>query len=71
MAIALKTGFSDGITIRDGYVVRFRATSPADGSDVSGVTITNISLFADTGGELDLAAIQPLFFMAGVPDTTG
>lgn len=68
MAVALKTGFPDGITVHDGYVVKFRATSPADGSDVSGVTVSNVSLFVTTEAETAATLGAQLMY---VPSPTG
>lgn len=39
----------EGLQIGDGYIIRFRAIDPTDGSDVSGVVVSNVNI---TGDEL-------------------
>ena len=57
MSLPIKTGFPDGHTLSPGYIVKFRATDPTTGADVSGVKVSLASVFSDTGGTL---ALQPV-----------
>ena len=56
MALPIKTGFPDGITVSEKYIIRFRATDPSTGADVTGVKISNASLFSDSGQSVPLVA---------------
>lgn len=65
MSLPVKTGFPDGITVKDSYVVRFTATHPTTGALVAGVKVSNVSIFGDdsSGNVSDFTG--PLMYVAG------
>lgn len=44
MAVPISVSMPPEITVGDGYVLRWRAVSPTDGSDVSGVVISKVTV---------------------------
>lgn len=66
MSLPLKTGFPDGITCSAGYTIRFRATDPTTGADVAGVTVSNVSVFSETGELVTLAELPPVLLLPAV-----
>ena len=59
MAVPIAVPMAGDLDLPDGYQVVFAAVDPATGNAVSGVTVTNVSLFgtilgAGGGGQLEL-----------------
>lgn len=69
MALPIKTGFPDGITVSEKYIIRFRATDPVTGADVGGVKITNASIFSDGGSPVTLIPIPGVLLLPEEPNT--
>ncbi len=67
MSLPVKTGFPDGITVKDGYVVRFTATDPTTGALVAGVKVSNVSIFGDDPGGTTTEQLGPFMLVPG-PD---
>lgn len=67
MAKKITASFPPGIDLGASYIVRLTAISPTTGALVAGVTISNISILADTVTPLDqtpgdvLPDVSPLF----------
>jgi hypothetical protein len=53
--------------LTSGCTVQFVAIDPTTGNAVSGVTITNVSIYADTTGSAELVATGPFMLVPG-PD---
>lgn len=70
MALPIKTGFPDGVTISSKYIVRFRATDPTTGADVAGVKVSVASIFADSEGNVTLEPAGPFMFVPGPAGAT-
>ena len=68
MSLPLKTGFPLGITIKNGYSIRFRAIDPVSGADVAGVNIVNPSVFSDTGEPVTLLPTPVLKYVYQAED---
>lgn len=45
MSLPLKTGLPAGIEVSGDYIMRWRATDPTTGNDVSGVVVSNVSVY--------------------------
>lgn len=64
MPVPLKAGLPPDLVLSAGYVVRLTALDPATGSTVSGVRLTDISVFVtdvgDTSTRGDTDAPMPL-----------
>lgn len=45
MAQKLKTGLPVGLEVAGKYTMRWRAVDPTSGADVSGVVVSNVSVF--------------------------
>ena len=73
MSISLKTGFPDGISPSGAYVIRFTALSPVDGSVVSGVKVSNASVFTDSGEAVTglLPPLPPVVLLPTQPTFSG
>ena len=50
MAAKLTAPMAGDLILGDGYTIRFAAVDPTTGSDVSGVTVTNVNIDGDTQG---------------------
>lgn len=68
MSLPLKTGFPDGLTLSPGYIIRFRATDPTTGADVTGVKVSNVSIFGDTDDPSAFDDAGPFMWVPG-PET--
>ena len=68
MSLPLKTGFPPGITLKAGYIVRFRATNPTTGADVGGVKVSGASVFVDGEGTLPLTPTNVLKYVYQAED---
>ncbi len=45
MSLPLKTGLPAGLEVSGDYIIRWRATDPTSGADVSGVVVSNVSVY--------------------------
>lgn len=45
MSLPLKTGLPVGLEVSGDYIMRWRATDPTTGADVSGVVVSNVSVY--------------------------
>lgn len=45
MAVPIKTGLPAGFEVSGDYILRWRATDPTTGADVSGVVVSNVSVY--------------------------
>ena len=55
------------MNLEGGYVVRINALDPTDGSQVTGVTVTNFTIYADNigGGAAADLAVGPFMLVPG------
>jgi hypothetical protein len=61
MPLPVKTGFPEELPISDGYQIIFAAVDPTTGADVSGVTITDASIYASATGDTNqLTVANPI-----------
>lgn len=60
MAQKLTAGMPEGIVVGDGFIIRFRAVSPTDGSDVAGVVVSNVNIDGDAEGSGNVQSIGQL-----------
>lgn len=51
--------------LTSGCTVEFVALDPTTGNAVSGVTVANVSIYADTSGDARLEAIGPFMLVPG------
>lgn len=65
MSLPVKTGFPPEITLTPGYTVRFTATDPTTGALVSGVKVSQVSLFGDTAGLTLEELLGPFMLVPG------
>lgn len=66
MPVPVSVSMPPEITAADGYVLRWRAVSPADGSDVANVTITAVTVqAADTPGAVAGEQLGPFMLVPG------
>lgn len=67
MAQALTASMPQLLDLPDGYIVRWAAISPADGSAVAGVVVKNVSIFGTYlgGGGGGTTALGPLMLVPG------
>ena len=56
MSLPVKTGFPDGVTLTDGYIVRFTAVDASSGAVVTDVEISEASLLVTTSDTTGLAS---------------
>jgi hypothetical protein len=52
MAVPTNAPMAQNCDLPDGYIVRFAAVSPTDGSAVTGVVVSNVSIFGTNLGSL-------------------
>lgn len=69
MPLPLKTGFPHVITIGAGYQIVFQALDPTTGNAVTGVTVSNVSVFGDDGRDITSELLGPFMFVPGQPQT--
>lgn len=60
MSLPIDAGMPPDLDLPDGYVLTWAAIDPTTGADVSGVAVSNVSIFGTllptgTGGTLDQA----------------
>ena len=66
MSEKLTAALARDLVLGDGYIVRFAAVDPTTGADVSGVTITNVNIDADTlGTSTDTIPAGPYLLVGG------
>jgi len=67
MPQALVAGLPPNLNLTAGYVVRFAALDPTDGSTISGVNIVNAALYVNSlaPGALDLLASGQFTLVSG------
>ena len=51
--------------LTSGCTISFVAIDPTDGSAVSGVTVANVSIYADTTGDATLESFGPFMLVPG------
>lgn len=52
MAVEIKAGMAPNLDLPDGYIVEWCAIDPTDGSNVSGVIVSDVSIFGRALGTL-------------------
>lgn len=48
------------IVVGDGFTIRFRAVSPTDGTDVTGVVVSNVNVDGDDAGSGNVTVANPI-----------
>jgi hypothetical protein len=65
MAAPLKTAIPSETPLPNGCTIEFVAIDPATGNAVSGVKVSNVSIYADTTGSAGLEAMGPFMLVPG------
>lgn len=65
MAAPLKTAIPSETPLPNGCTIELVALDPATGNAVTGVTVSNVSIYADTTGNATLEALGPFMFVPG------
>lgn len=60
MAVKLTAAMPEALVVGDGFVLRFTAVSPTDGSLVSGVQVSSVNIDGDDAGSGRVATIGQL-----------
>lgn len=50
----------EGIVVGDSFILQFRAVSPTDGSDVSGIVVSNVNIDGDDAGSGNVTVKNPI-----------
>jgi hypothetical protein len=64
MPVPIKAALPPELDIADGYVIRFAAVSPTDGSAVAGVTVSHVSIFGTDLAGVDVI-VGPFLLVPG------
>lgn len=65
MAQPFVVAFPPDTDLTAGCTVQFVAIDPTTGNAITGVTVTNISIYADTTGDATLEALGPFMLVPG------
>ena len=65
MAQPLTIAFPPDVDLTAGCTIEFVAIDPTSGNAVTGVTVTNVSIYADTTGDATLEPLGPFMLVPG------
>ncbi len=65
MSLPIKTGLPETLTLTSGYTVRFTATDPTTGALVTGVKVSQVSIFGDTVTPEAIEEFGPFMLVPG------